>query len=526
VAGALAAPAEAGLVNSGRRPFALASLCTVLFLTFLDNTIVSVALASIQSELHAGVSALQWVVGAYALTFASLMLAFGMMGDKFGRKKVMLAGVVIYCAGAALAALAPSTAVLIAGRSVMGLGAAASEPGTLSMIRQLYSDERSRNRALGVWAAVSGFSLALGPVLGGALVGGWSWRGIFWFDVAFGLAALVVGVAVLPESADRNAGPVDMPGTLLGAGALAALIFGVIIGETAGYTAPSVLALFCVCVVAAVAFVLRERRAPHPLLDLSFLRVPQFTTANVVAFCTYFATFAIFLFTALYLTEIVGYSGYKIAEVFLPMTVLMIVAALLTGRWTTVVGARWSMVAGCGLFAAGLLATNAVLSPSPAYLPLAAALGLAGIGIGTCVVPVTSSALGAVPAERSGMAAGVTNTSREFGAVTGIAILGALVNSELRSGLISRMSNLHVSAALQAYVLQVLETGGVSGGGGGGGGGGAAAGTTGPLRQIIEAGFSAFTGALHAALYLSAALLAGAAILSGVTLRPRKQAGR
>jgi EmrB/QacA subfamily drug resistance transporter len=516
MADAFAHPA-AGTVISRRRPLALASLCTLLFLTFLDNTVVSVALASIQRDLHGGVSALQWVVGAYALTFASFMLACGMMGDKFGRKKIMLAGAGVYCVGAALAAVAPSLGTLIAARSVMGLGAAASEPGTLSMIRQLYADERSRNRALGVWAAVSGFSLALGPVLGGALVGAWSWRGIFWFDVTFGLAALVVAIMLLPESADPQAGRVDLPGTVLGAGALAALIFGIIDGETAGYAAPSVLALFAVSLVAGAAFVMWERRAEFPLLDLSYLRVPRFTIPNVVAYCTYFATFAIFFFTALYLGVIAGFSAYRVAGLFLPMTVMMIIAALLAGRWTTLVGARWLLVVGCLLYAAGLLLTNLVISPSPAYLPLAAALGLAGVGIGTCVVPVTSLVLGSVRAERSGMAASATNTSREFGAVTGIAILGAVVNAELRSGLVSRMTHLGASAALQAYVLQVVETGSVALGHGSSGG-------SGPLGQIIRAGYAAFTSALHAALYLSAALLAGAALLCALTLRQRRHA--
>jgi multidrug resistance protein len=444
------------------------------------------------------------------------MLAFGMLGDKFGRKKVMLCGAGVYCAGAALAAVAPSAGILIAARSVMGLGAAASEPGTLSMIRQLYPDERSRNRALGVWAAVSGFSLALGPVLGGALTGAWSWRGIFWFDVTFGLAALIVAARVLPESADPGAGRVDAAGTVLGAGALAALIFGIIDGETAGYGAPAVLALFAVALVAGAAFVLWERRAAFPLLDLSYLRVPTFTTPNVVAYCTYFATFAIFFFTVLYLGVIAGYSGYRIAGVFLPMTALMIIAALLAGRWIGTIGARWLLVAGCALFAAGLLLTNVVIGPSPAYLPLTAALGLAGVGIGTCVVPVTSSVLAAIPARRSGMAASATNTSREFGAVTGIAILGAVVNAELRSGLVSRLTNLHATPALQAYVLQVIETGSVSLSGGSGG--------SGPLGQLVQAGYAAFTSALHGALYLSAALLAGAALLSAVTLRRRSGA--
>ena len=326
--GALAAPAELEGGSWRRRPLALAVLCTVLFLTFLDNTVVSVALASIRADLHAGVSSLQWVVGAYALTFAALMLTFGMVGDEFGRKKVMLAGIGVYCAGASISALAPSIAVLIAGRAVMGLGAAASEPGTLSMIRQLYADERSRNRALGVWAAVSGFSLALGPVLGGTLVGAWSWRGIFWFDVTFGLAALAVAALVLPESSDPRAGRVDVTGTVLGAGALAALVFAVISGETAGFAAAWVLALFGVSALAAAAFLIWESRTPHPLLDPRFLRVPRFVTPNVIAACCYFATFAIFFFTALYLGEVAGYSGYRIAAVFAPMTVVMIAASL------------------------------------------------------------------------------------------------------------------------------------------------------------------------------------------------------
>ena len=215
--------------------------------------------------------------------------------------------------------------------------------------------------------------------------------------------------------------------------------------------------------------------------------------------------------------KIDSYVAYRIADLFLPMTVMMILASLLAGRLTTAVGVRWLLVVGCVLYAAGLLLTNVVINPNPSYLPLAAALGVAGIGIGTCVVPVTSSVLGAVPAERSGMAASASNTSREFGAVTGIAILGAVVNAELRSGVVSRMTHLGASAALQQYVLQVIETGSVSLGHGGSTG-------NGPLDQIIQAGYAAFTSALHDALYLSAALLAGAALLSAVTLRQRRHA--
>ncbi len=502
----------------GGRSLALAVLCTLLFLTFVDNTVVSVALGSVQTTLHAGVSALQWVVGAYALTFASVMLACGMIGDELGRKIVMLSGAGVFCAGSVLCALAPNPGVLIAGRAVMGLGAAASEPGTLSMLRQLYTDQRSRDQAIGVWAAVSGLALALGPVAGGALVGLWNWRAIFWFNLAFGLAALVLATVILPESADPDAHRVDTAGALLGAAVLATMVFAIIDAETAGFGAPEVIALFCVGAVAAVAFGWREARAAHPLIDLKYLRVARFTTANVVAFCTYFATFAIFFFTALYLFEVVGLSGYRIALVFLPMTVLMIVASLLTGRWLDAIGLRWAIFGGCVLFAAGLWLSGLNLSPHPHYFPLLVALALTGIGIGATVVPVTSSALSAVPPERSGMAASATNTSREVGAVTGVAVLGALVNGQLSASIVGQLRALGLPASIQSIVIRGVETGEVPSSSSSGAG---PAGQGALVQKVINAAYTAFHDGLRDALVASAGLVLAAGLLALVTLRSR-----
>ncbi len=516
-----AAAEQAALARHGGRALALAVLCTVLFLTFLDNTIVSVALGSVQATLHAGVTALQWVVSAYALTFAGAMLAFGMVSDEFGRKKVMLIGAGIFCAGSVLSALAPNAGVLIAGRAVMGFGAAASEPGTLSMLRHMYTDERIRSRALGVWTAVTGLALAMGPVVGGALVGLWNWRAIFWFNLFFGVIAAVAGLIVLPESADPDAHRVDIAGFVLGAAAVAALTFGLINAETAGFAAPPVIALLCLAVLATAAFGYWERRAAHPLLDLRFLRVPEFATANVVAYCAYFATFAIFFFTALYLYEVVGDTGYQIAQVFLPMTALMIVASLLAGRWSAALGPRWSIVIGSLLFGAGLLLTTRTLSPSPAYLPLAASLALTGIGMGATVVPTTSSALSAVPPERSGMAASAANTSREIGVVTGVAVLGALVNAQLRSYLVHRLHILHIPVTFQSIVINAVETGTVPSSGRTKGVGPAGEGKL--VQEVISAAYSAFYTGLHAALFLSAALVLAAGAFTLVALRPRKQ---
>jgi EmrB/QacA subfamily drug resistance transporter len=514
---------EAVTVLRGGRSLALAVLCVILFLTFLDNTVVSVALGNIQQQLHAGVSALQWVVGAYALTFAGAMLGFGMVGDEFGRKRVMVIGVVIFCGGSIMCATAPNVGVLIAGRAVMGFGAAASEPGTLSMIRHIYTDERERAWALGVWTTVTGVALAMGPVIGGALIGKQGdWQSIFWFNLAVGAAALVGAVAVLPENADPDGHRVDIPGSVLSAAALTALAFAVIMAEGSSFSTAPVILLLVVSAASVVGFFWWESRAPHPLLDLRFLRVPRFLVANVVAFCAYFATFAVFFFTALYLEEVSGYSGYQIALVFLPMMVLMGVAALAAARWTVTVGPRTTIFTGCLLFALGLLLTSFAVNATPHYLPVAAALSLAGIGIGLTVVPATSSALSAVPPERSGMAASTTNTSREVGAVAGVAVLGALVSAKLSANIIARLHQLGLPRSIAQFVINGVETGLTpSGGKANGAGGAAGAGQPKLVQEVIQAVYSAFESGLHAALYLSAVLVLVAGIFSFFWLRRR-----
>ena len=504
---------EDGIVPRGGKSLALATLCTLLFLTFLDNTVVSVALGQIYPELGASPTQLQWVVGAYALTFASLKLACGMIGDELGRKKVMLAGAGVFCAGSVLCALAPNVQLLIAGRAVMGMGAAASEPGTLSMLRHLYPDARARSRAIGVWAGTSGLALAMGPLIGGILVGLWNWRGIFWFNLAFGLAALVFAGVSLPESADPRAARVETAGTLIGAATLAAFVFAIIDSESAGFRSAEVIVLLCVSVAGLAVFVWRERRAEHPLLELRFLRIPQFSTSNIVAFCTYFSTFAIFFFTALYLVIVVSLSGYRLALVFLPMTVLMIVASVLAGRWTAAVGPRWSFTTGCLVLAIGLFLAVGYLSPHPSYGPLTVALALAGVGIGTTVVPITSSVLSAVPAERSGMAASATNTSREIGAVTGVAVLGSLMFTQVHTSLAAQMNHLHVPAAYRGLVFNAIETGNFS----------VPPYLSGKLEKLLTeltgVAYAAFHDGLATVLYLSAGLALAAAVLAVITLR-------
>jgi EmrB/QacA subfamily drug resistance transporter len=499
----------------GGPSLALGVLCTLLFLTFLDSTIVSVALGDIQHDLHADVGGLQWVLAGYTLTFASIMLACGMIGDELGRKKVMLTGAAVFCAGSVVCAVAPNVQTLIAGRMVMGLGAAASEPGTLSMLRHLYPDERTRSRAIGVWVATCGFALAAGPVIGGILVGLWSWRGIFWFNVAFGLAALLVALIILPENSDPTAARVDTAGTLLGAGALATLVAAIIEAETLGYRNWAVILLLCASVVLTALFIGWERKAAYPLLDLRYFKVPAFATGNIAAFCTYFATFAIYFFVALYLVEVVGASGYRLALVFAPMTVLMIISSLYAGRWSAVTGHGVPVAIGCAIFAAGLFSAGSFIGIHPNYVGLSLVLALAGIGIGITVVPITSAVMSAVPAERSGMAASAANTSRVMGAATGVAILGSLVNSQLHSNLVARMDQLAVPKQFQSEVITALETGQIP------------RNVVYPpaiqkeVNEVIGAAYTAFQDGLNVALYLSGSLALLAGLLALIMLRDR-----
>ncbi len=508
-----------GGLGSATQALALGTLCAVLFLTFLDNTIVSVGLANVQSDLHAGVTSLQWVVNGYALTFASFMLAAGMLGDILGRKRIMLAGVAIFCAGSVVCALAGNVDWLIAGRVIMGVGAAASEPGTLSIIRHVYPDRATRADALGVWAAVSGLALALGPVIAGALVGFSSWRAIFWFNLGFGLLAFVLAAVAVPESSDRQGRSVDVLGFLFGAAFLACLSFAVIQGEESGYGASWIVALFVLCGVSAAAFIITERRVKSPMLDLTMFRRPPFAGSNFVAFVAYFGTFSIFFFTALYLQVVVGASAYQTAIDFLPMAAGLIIASALTGPVVARIGPRWPMTVGCVLAGGGILTASAVLGPKVGFGTLGWVLPFAGIGIGILLVPVTSVPLTVVPPERSGMAASATNTSREMGAVFGVAILGAIVNAKLTGDLAARLKAIGIPPNFQSLVLHAVQTGGASSGGSASGAEHSKNAEVARIAtKVVNAAYNAFGSGLHEALVLSGSLILVGAVVAALTI--------
>jgi EmrB/QacA subfamily drug resistance transporter len=499
---------------------ALASVCAVLFLTFLDNTIISVALANIQTSLSSGIQQLQWIVDGYLLAFAALMLTGGTLGDLFGRKRVMLGGVALFCVGSIVAAVAPTNGVLITGRVVMGVGAAASEPGTLSVIRHIFPDETDRARALAAWAAVSGAALAFGPIIAGLLVSVSSWRAVFWFNLAFGVAAFVASAITVPESADPQGRRFDLPGTLFGISALAVATFAIIEGETVGYSVWWVDALLGLTLVLALAFVLIERRSPDPVLKLEFFRDPSFSTANVVAFVANWGVFAVFFFTALYLQLIANTPPAQIALQFAGMAAAMTIAAVFASVWIPRSGTASPMALGCVLGGVGLLVVDAFLNPNVGIATLGWALAIVGFGFGLVFTAMTSAVLEAVPPERSGMAASTVNTSRELGGVFGVAILGSILNAQITGSLAHRLVALGIPPNFRAVVIQAVTHGGVPKSAGGvsssaGGGAGAAASGNGKLvNAVIHAAENAFASGLHVLLVLTAALMLGAAVLA------------
>jgi EmrB/QacA subfamily drug resistance transporter len=494
---------------------ALLTLSSILFLTFLDTTIMSVALEDLQSTLHTTVSDLQWIVNAYALMFAALMLAFGTLGDRLGRRRVMLGGVVVFVAGSILGGLAPNIPTLIAARGIMGVGAAACEPGTLSILRHLYPDRRDRARALGLWAAIAGLALAMGPVIGGILVGAGGWRAIFWFNLAAGVLAFWGAAAAVPESSDPESARFDIGGFLLGPICMGTLVFAIILGETAGYRAPHVIALFVIGVVAGALFTFVETRVKAPMLKVSYFRRAPFTGSLFVAFCTYFGVFSIFFLTALYLQVVLGYSAFRTATLFVPMAVAMIVASSVAGRWVARIGPRLPVAVGCVAAGAGVLLTDVALRGDGAYVPLILSLALSGIGFGIAVVPITSVALSSLPAKHSGMAASATTTSREVGTVVGVAALGSLFNTQLTEFLTRRLIELQVPDQFRELVITAVLTGQM-------GGAQQAQEQYGPVvAKVISAAYDAVHSGVSISLLVAGCVILFSGIVAWFTFSPR-----
>ena len=503
-----------GGLGSPAQAIALATLCAVLFLTFLDNTVVSVGLANVQSDLHAGVTSLQWVVNGYALTFASFMLAAGMLGDLLGRKRIMLAGVarVLRRVGGGGAGLQRRLADRRARRhGHRGRGQRARDPldhpPRVPGPRDPGRCARRLGRGLGPRPRPrAGHRRGLGGIL--------ELAGDLLVQPGLRSGRLRHGAVAVPETADRQGRRIDVPGFFFGAAFLGCMSFAVIQGEQSGLHQRWIVALFVLCGLSGVAFVITEHRVKSPMLELSLFRRPPFSGSNFVAFAAYFGTFSIFFFTALYLQVVADASAYQTAVDFLPMAAGLIIASALTGPLVARIGPRWPDDDRLPPGRRRHPDRERGARPHLGFATLGWVLPIAGIGIGMLLVPVTSVPLTVVPPERSGMAASATNTSREMGAVFGVAILGAIVNAKLTGDLAARLKAIGIPPSFQSLVEHAIQTGRrMSGGAASSAEHSKNAAVARSRRRSSMPRYDAFGSGLHEALLLSGCLiLVGAAV--------------
>lgn len=404
----------------------LAICCMSLLIVGLDNTIVNVALPSIGKDLHAPVSGLQWIVDAYTLVLASLLMLSGSMGDRLGRRRVFQVGLCLFTAGSLLCSLAPSLTVLIAFRALQGVGASMLNPVAMSIIRNVFVDPKERAQAIGLWGAAVGVSLALGPVVGGALVQSVGWRSIFWINIPIGLSAVLLTALYVPESRAPRARRPDPVGQALVIVLLASLTYAIIEGPSSGWGSAEILGLFGLVMISAVALVWYERRRVEPLIELRFFRSVPFSGATIIAVCAFVALGGFLFLNTLYLQEERGMSALSAGLMMLPIAGMTIVCAPISGR---LVGARGSrlplMLGGTGIIISSAILTS--LTASTAIGVLVLAYVVFGLGFGMVNPPITDTAVAGMPPAQAGVAAAVASTSRQVGQTLGVAIIGAVV---------------------------------------------------------------------------------------------------
>jgi EmrB/QacA subfamily drug resistance transporter len=404
----------------------LAICCLSLFIVGLDATIVNVALPSIQKDLHASVSGLQWTIDGYTLVLASLLMLSGSTADRFGRRRIFQLGLGLFTTGSLLCSLAPGLEWLVVFRIVQAVGGSMLNPVALSIITNTITDRRERARALGIWGAVFGLSLALGPVLGGVLVSTIGWRAIFWINVPVGIAAIVLAQCFVPESRAPRARRFDPVGQALVIAMFATLTYALIEGPHRGWGSALIVSLFVVAAAAAATLVVVESRREQPLLDVRFFRSAPFSGATVIALAA-FAAFGGFLFlNSLYLQDVRGFTALHAGLLTLPMAGMIALFAPVSGRLVASRGSRIPLVlAGLAIAVGALLLVRLGSHTSVGYLVLSYVI--LGIGLGFVNAPISNTAVSGMPIEQAGVAAGVASTSRQVGATLGVAITGSIV---------------------------------------------------------------------------------------------------
>ncbi len=433
--------------------------CLGLFMVLLDASIVNVALPTIQADLHANLSDLQWVVDAYTLPFAALLLTAGTLGDRFGRKRLFLGGLVLFVLGSLLCGVAPALSWLLFGRVVQGVGAAALMPGSLAVLVAAFPEPRQRAQAIGLWAGVSGVALAAGPLVGGVLIQIASWPAIFFVNLPIGVVALALGWPLLSESRNPKAQGLDLPGQVLVTGGLTCLIIALIQGGSQGWTSPVILGLFSGAAVCLAAFLLVESQVREPMLPLGLFRNRVFSVANVAALLLFFAMLGTFFFVTQFFQAVQGYTPLEAGLRTLPTTMGIFLIAPFAGLLTARLGPRLPVVLG-GLLAGGALLLVTRIEPDSSYATLWWDFGLVGIGFGLMISPLTAAVLSATPPARAGLGSSVNNTSRQVGGTLGVAVLGTVVLQQFTSNIASQLAQRGVPGPIGAAIASKIASAG------------------------------------------------------------------
>nr|WSW65903.1 MFS transporter [Streptomyces sp. NBC_00995] len=423
-------------VTADRRPnrsVLLTVTCLGQFMVLLDNTIVGAALPDMQHRLHAQLTGLQWIVDAYVLLVAMLLLSGGVFADRFGRKRVYLTGVAVFTIASVLCSLAPSVGWLIAGRALQGIGAAALAPASLALLVAAHPVPQERMKAIGLWAGLSGIGLAAGPVAGGVLTEAFGWPAIFLVNLPIGVVLVLAGLRHLDESRNSSAPAVDVPGTVLSILAVGVLTYGLIEGGARGWTSPVILGSFAAAALLLAAFVTVEGRRLAPMLPLRLFRQRLFTVSNTAMVVVGFALMGSSFFFSQFFVYVQGSSILRAGLQTLPVSLAMVIASPYAGRLAARYGFRVVVTTGLALAGLGLLALGTVHADT-GYGNVWWRLGLAGIGFALAMSPLTGAAVQAVSPQEGGLASGISSTTRQIGAVIGVAVLGAVVRTRQSGG--------------------------------------------------------------------------------------------
>jgi EmrB/QacA subfamily drug resistance transporter len=412
------------MIGSRSRGWTLGIVSVALFMVVLDNLVVSVALPTIHRELGASIQSLEWTVNAYVLSYAVLLLTGAALGDRFGRKRMFVLGMALFTASSAAAALAPTTALLVAARAVQGTGAAMVTPLTLTLLAEAFPDEK-RGAAIGIWSGISGIAVAVGPLVGGAVVQGISWHWIFWINVPIGIVLIPLAMRALQESHGPY-GSLDIPGLLLGSTGAFGIVFGLVRAQSLGWTSTTVLTSLVAGTVLIGLFVRWERRAREPMLPMVFFTRRAFAVTNVASLTMYFGMFGSIFFLAQYLQDVLGNTPLQAGLKMLVWTGATMLVAPFAGIFSERLGSRPFMFAGLGLQAGALAWLTSLISTHVAYSQMIIPFIMAGAGMALVFAPSANAVLSAVRPSQAGQASGANNAIREIGGVLGVAVLASV----------------------------------------------------------------------------------------------------